>query len=271
MGGRGQDRTNPGDGGVSVDLVGLASGTASYKSVDKGGQTRPSVVMLNQVNSAEITAMSSCRGAVQGAYQILASWFWNVKMTLEVQGTIQKCPILAGHARKERGMLRHSISSILDQQISVGNLICQLHIQGTNQNIRESRQHGNGGVVERGINLITVRKCTSWTHLRTGMVVPHEVIVLHEHRPPSLSLGEILRRLEVCQVPMIHGDGDGDRVFGASEILAPFLEGTYDCKKFAIIDVVISLSWSESLRIVGAGVEIPIAILLHQHSTRGDQ
>ena len=44
---------------MCVDLVGLASSTASHKSLDKGGQTRPPVVALNQVNSAEISAMSS--------------------------------------------------------------------------------------------------------------------------------------------------------------------------------------------------------------------
>jgi len=36
-----------------------------------------------------------------------------------------------------------------------------------------------------------------------------------------------------------------------------------------IIDIVISLSWSKSLQVVGAGVEVPVAVLLHQHYTQG--
>jgi len=64
MGGREQDGAKPRDSWVSVDLVSLADSTASYKSLDKGGQTRPPVVPLNQVNSAEITAMSSPESSI---------------------------------------------------------------------------------------------------------------------------------------------------------------------------------------------------------------
>jgi len=84
----------------------------------------------------EITAMFSCQRVVQGAYQILSSWFQNIETTLEVQGAIQECPILVDHIRKERGMLRHSVNSILNQWIScseVGNLVSQLHIQSMDQ------------------------------------------------------------------------------------------------------------------------------------------
>jgi len=58
-GGRGWNGAHPWDGGVGVDLVSLASGAASYKLSDKGGQIGPPVVMLNQVNGVEISAMSS--------------------------------------------------------------------------------------------------------------------------------------------------------------------------------------------------------------------
>ena len=81
--------------------------------------------------------------------------------------------------------------------------------------------------------------------MRTGTVVPYKVIVLNEHRPPRLLLGEILRRLEVCQVPMIHNNGD--RVLCASEILVPLFKYPYDCKDFAIIDIIVFLSGSKSL------------------------
>jgi len=151
----------------------------------------------------------------------------------------------------------------------VGNPLSQPHIQGMNQNIRDRGQHGNSSIVEGDVNLIAAQKCICWTHLRTRTVVPHEVIVLHEHRPPSLLSGEILRRLEVCQVLMICDNGD--RVFCASQVLMPLFKCPYDHEKFVIIDVIISLGRSESLQVIGTGVEIPVAILLHQHSTRGNK
>jgi len=88
---------------VSVNLVGLASSTASHESSDKGGQAGPPVVVLNQVNGVEISAMASHRGAVQGAYQILASWFWNVEAS--VQGTFHKCSVVVRPARKKKSLL----------------------------------------------------------------------------------------------------------------------------------------------------------------------
>jgi len=270
--GRGSDQAELRDSWVCVNLVGLASSTASHESADKGGQTGPPVVTLNQVNSAEISAMASHWGAVQGAHQILSSWFRNVKMALEVQGSIQKCPVIARGMREKGGMLRHGVDSILNQWIvrrEVSNSLSQPHIQGMYQNIGDSGQHGNGSVVKQGVNLIAAQECIGWTHLRTGTIVPYKVIVLHEHRPPCLLLGEILRRLEVPQVPMICYDGN--RVFCASQVLAPFLKCPYDHEKFTIIDIVILLSRSESLRVIGTGVEIPVAILLYQHSIRGHE
>ena len=104
--------------------------------------------MLNQVNSAEITAMSFHQGTVQRAYQILTSWFRDIETTLGVKGAIQECPILADGEGKEGGMLGHSI---LNQWIScseLDNLVSQLHIQSMNQNIRYRGQHGDSSVVK---------------------------------------------------------------------------------------------------------------------------
>jgi len=109
-GGRGGDGAKPRDSQVSINLVSLASGIASYKSMDKGGQTGPPVVTLNQVNGVEVTAMFSCWGAVQRAYQILASWLRNIEAAPIVQSTIREHPILVGRTGKEGGVLRHSVN-----------------------------------------------------------------------------------------------------------------------------------------------------------------
>ena len=150
-GGGGRDRVKPRDSQVSVNLVGLASSAASHESLDKGGQTGPPVVTLNQVNGVEISAMASRQGAVQEAYQILVSWFQNVEASLEVQGTFHKHPVVTRCARKEGSLPRHGVNSILNQQIGrseISNPFGQPHFQGTYQNVGDSGQHGNGGVVE---------------------------------------------------------------------------------------------------------------------------
>jgi len=71
--GGGRDGAEPRDSRVYVNLVGLTSSTASHKLLDKGGQTGPPVVALNQMNSAEVSTMSFHQGAMYKAYQILLS------------------------------------------------------------------------------------------------------------------------------------------------------------------------------------------------------
>jgi len=56
--------------------------------------------MLNQVNGVEITTMSFHWEIVQGVYQILASWLWNIETPLEIKDTVQKCPVLIECTRK---------------------------------------------------------------------------------------------------------------------------------------------------------------------------
>jgi len=99
--GRGGNWTKPRDSGVSVNLVGLASSAASHKSVNKGGETGPPVVVLNQVNGAEISAVSSSLRAMQRVYQLLPGGFGNVETALVVESTVEEHPIVASSAREE--------------------------------------------------------------------------------------------------------------------------------------------------------------------------
>jgi len=64
---------------------------------------------------------------------------------------------------------------------------------------------------------------------------------------------------------------NADRVSCTSQILAPLFKCPYDSEKLSVIDIVVSLCWSEGLGIIGAGVQIPIAIFLHQHRPRGNK
>ena len=45
----------------------------------------------------------------------------------------------------------------------------------------------------------------------------------------------------------------------------------YDHKKLTVIDVVVLFSWDKNLPEVGAGVKVPVRVLLHENSFRGSE
>ena len=56
---------NGGKGGVGwvhIDLIGLASCTASNEFTDEGGHTRPPIVFLEERDGVEVAAVSACKG-----------------------------------------------------------------------------------------------------------------------------------------------------------------------------------------------------------------
>ena len=95
-------------------------------------------------------------------------------------------------------------------------------------------------------------------------MVPDQVIVLEKHLPSSLSARQALGLFEVSQVLVV--SENSDQVGGASEILAPFCQGMYDCEELSIIYVIVLLGGGEGLREVGTGVKVAIRILLHEHA-----
>ena len=59
------------------------------------------------------------------------------------------------------------------------------------------------------------------------------------------------------------------RVFHSGEVILSFLKCLDNCKKFFIIDVVISFCRGEHGRIVCAGMEFSIDIFLHEYTPSG--
>ena len=53
-------------------------------------------------------------------------------------------------------------------------------------------------------------------------------------------------------------------VFSPCEVILPFLESLDDRKEFSIVYVIVSLCWGEGGRVIGARVEVPVGILLHE-------
>ena len=84
-----------------------------------------------------------------------------------------------------------------------------------------------------------------------------------------MSAGKFTGVFKVGQVLVI-GD-DGNRMRCTLNVLTPFSESKNDCKEFAVIDVVVSFSWEESTREVGARVKITSDISLEQDGACGKQ
>ena len=66
-------------GRVGVDLVGLTCGTASNEFADEGGHAGPPVVLLEQGDGAEVSAMSTGKGFVDVFDERVSGGLGNVK------------------------------------------------------------------------------------------------------------------------------------------------------------------------------------------------
>ena len=76
-------------------------------------------------------------------------------------------------------------------------------------------------------------------------------------------MSKILGLFEISQVLVV--SNHCYQVLGSSKVMLPFLEHLDDCKEFPIIDVIVSLCGGEGGGMVGAGMEVPVGVLLHQY------
>ena len=72
---------------------------------------------------------------------------------------------------------------------------------------------------------------------------------------------ELARILEVGQVLMV--SEDGDRMWGALQVLFPFTQSKDDGEKLSIIDIIVLFHCREGLGEVHAGMKIPSGVRLH--------
>ena len=70
----------------------------------------------------------------------------------------------------------------------------------------------------------------------------------------SLSAGQVSWLLEVSQILVIHYDSHW--MHSPSEVMLPFLQCVEDSKEFPIIDVIVSFSRREHLRVISTRVQI---------------
>ena len=90
----GRGRGKWGVGGVGVDLIGLTSGTTSDKFLDEGGYTRPPVVLLEQRDGAEISAVGSGKEFMNVFDKGVPGGFGDIEAQFVIEGTLVKVPVI---------------------------------------------------------------------------------------------------------------------------------------------------------------------------------
>ena len=63
----------------------------------------------------------------------------------------------------------------------------------------------------------------------------------------------------------------GHQVFGASEIVAPLLQGLDDSEEFSVVNVIVSFSGGEGGRMISTRMKVSVGILLHEYSSGGSE
>ena len=83
-----------------------------------------------------------------------------------------------------------------------------------------------------------------------------QIKVCEVKQPACLAAVQVLGLTEVCQVLVICKDLD--REGEAMEIMSPGFQGTDDCEKLSVVDIIVSFCRDERLREVGA--RVPVAV-----------
>ena len=94
-----------------------------------------------------------------------------------------------------------------------------------------------------------------------------EIKLREVEEPVSLATFEFLGLAEVCEIFVV--SEYMDRGWGSKEIVSPGVEGSYDCKEFSVIDIIVALSRAERLREIGTGVPVTVDVSLEEYSSRG--
>ena len=95
-----------------------------------------------------------------------------------------------------------------------------------------------------------------------------KVKVFQVYKPAGLSAVEMLGLAEIREVFMVSEYLYWER--GSSKVMAPRLQGVDDSEEFSVVDVVVSFSWEEGVRQVGAGVPVSVFICLEEYASRGE-
>ena len=239
-----------GCGGVRVNFVLLAQGTAFNIAADKRGESRPPEFSGDQLASFQEAGMA-------GGLMIMAAFedgtaegvvCRDVDTSLVSKDAGFDLPVSEPRVERKRNVLMHGLEGLEDKGITCGSRFDAMREGGVDE-VNEKGRWKKGDVsvvgIIRGEKIRAAGKGIRPGEEFPGDVDHFEVKVCQVNEPTRLSAIERLGLSEVGEVLMVSEDLYREQ--GAVEVMAPGLQGVNDSKEFAIIDIVVTLGRREGL------------------------
>ena len=110
------------DCSMGEDLVHLANHAAGNIFLDISGKTRPPVILGKKGNGAKMATMATFEGAVGSSDQIMAGWFGDIEVSLVIESSVIKGPILGSRPVEKGKFFFHLVDSLEDEQVTGGGV-----------------------------------------------------------------------------------------------------------------------------------------------------
>ena len=271
VGSDGFDGRERGYGGVRVNLVLLAEGTALDVAVDEGSKAGPPEFGGDQLSGFQEAGMS-------GGFVIMAS-FQDGATKGVIRGDIDTAfigedagfnlPVGQPGTEGERNILVHGLEGLENEGVTRGRRLNAVGEGGVNQVNKEGRwEEGDVSVVGvvRGEEVGSAREGIGTSKKFAGDMDHFQVKVGKVNEPTRLAAVERLGLAEIGKV-LVVGE-DLHRKGRAMKIVVPGFQGANNSQEFSVIDVVVPLGGGEGLREVGAWMPIAVGVGLEEDGAR---
>ena len=184
-------------GRVGVDFVGLTDGATSDKFADKGGHSWPPIILLEEVNCAEVSAVGPSKGFMDVPNEGVAGDFRNIEVAPVIESAMVEVSVLGVGVGKRNSGGFHGREGVNDKLVGRGgfsNFGGQGGVQHVNVKVGEKNLLR---VIEGGVHIILVGEGVGRTHSNARSVVSDQVVVLKEHLPSRLVARQTLQFLKV--------------------------------------------------------------------------
>ena len=121
--------------------------------------------------------VSSSRGFMQGFYQIMAGWFWDIELVFEVQGIVSKFTVSLGGSRDPGSpcLVIHGSKGLDYYGVKGGgggNLFCEDRVNGTDMVILVvPLEQGDFLVIIVHVHFILLGECIGGSHIDSVTVL----------------------------------------------------------------------------------------------------
>ena len=239
-----------GYGGVRVNLVLLAKGTALDIAVDEGSKTRPPELGGDQLSGFQEAGVSGGLVIVaarkDGAAEGVVGRDIDTALIGEDAGL--DLPVSEAGTEGKRNVLMHGLESLENEGITCGRRLNAVGEGSVNQVDKEGqREEGDVSVVGvfLGEEVGSTREGIGASKKFTGDMDHFQVKVSKVDEPACLAAVEHLGLAEIGKVLVVSEDLYWKG--GAMKIVAPGFQSTNNGKEFSVVDIVVLLGGREGL------------------------